>query len=223
MLIIGHRGAAALEPENTIRSFKKAQDYRVDMIELDVRLSRDNQLVVFHDHSLQRLFNVTKSVNTATLDELKAISRAAQREIPTFEEALQNISCPIIVHVKVHGAENLLMNAIRRFSHKVVISSTFPGVLKKVRALDENVPLGLVIGHGELHLLPIINWLTKNLNLYSIHPNYGLVSGISIKGLKLLKKKIFVWTVNTPEQYQKVANLGVDGIMTDCPNLFRTD
>ncbi len=209
-----------MEPENTVRSFITAQDYKIDMIELDVRQSRDGELVVFHDHSLSRLFNVRKSVAHVTLAELKEISRDAGREIPTLAEALSVIKVPVDLHVKIYGIEKKLLEQVKNFSSKVVVSSTYPGVLKKIRTLDENIQLSLVIGKGELHLVPILHYLIGNIQLHSIHPSYVLVNALSVKLLRTLGKEIYVWTVNEPHEYQRMKDLGVDGIFTDCPQLY---
>ncbi len=220
MQIIAHRGASSLEPENTVRSFITAQDYKVNMIELDVRESREGELVVFHDHRMSRLFGVHQNVSHFTVEELKKISRDAGREIPTLAEALAAIQIPVNFDVKVHGIEKKLMNHIKKFSPGALVSSTYPGVLKKIRALDENIRLGLLIGKGELHLLPIIHYLTWKLKLHSIHPKNVLANPISIPILRTLGKEIYVWTVNEPHEYQRIKQLGVDGIFTDCPQLY---
>lgn len=220
MLIIGHRGAAGLEEENTIRSFKKAQSLGVDMIELDVRLSKDHQIMVIHDSNLKRRFGVNKAVADLTATELKQIS--AKREIPTLQEALENISVPLNIHAKVHGLESQLLKSLKNFSPRVLISCVYPGVLKKIRTLDGNVRLGLVIGPGELHLVPILNYLTRKIDLYSIHPSYSIVSRASIALIRgLSKRKIFVWTINTLKQFAKVSKLGVDGVFTNYPNRIK--
>jgi glycerophosphoryl diester phosphodiesterase len=221
MLIIAHRGASGLEPENTIRSFKKAEQIGVDMIELDVRSTREGELVISHDATLKRIFGTGQSISQMSLKQIKEVSIAAGREIPTLDEVIENINCDIDIDVKVHGIEKQLMAKLKKFSHKVLISSIYPGVLKKIRALDEKVNLGLIVGRGELHLLPILNRLAKNLNLYSIHPKYMIVYKSSIAVLRQTKRKIFVWTVNEPHEYERVAQLGVDGIITDCPHLFK--
>lgn len=220
MLVIAHRGASGLEPENTIRSFKKAQEFKIDMIEMDIRETLDGHLIAHHDHNLKRLFNVRKHIALATLDELKEISRAAGKEIPTLAEALREIGVPIILDVKVHGIEQKVMDHIKNFSPKVLISSTYPKVLKKFRALDEKIDLALVIGKGELHLLPLIHFLTHKLNLYSIHPKYVLANALTIAGLRTVGKKIHVWTVNEQHEYERMKKLTVDGIFTDCPHLY---
>ena len=107
MLIIGHRGAAGLEPENTIRSFLKAAELKVDMIEMDLRESKDGQVIIFHDHILQRLFGINKAVKHLTVAELKEISVA--REIPTLDEVLATIKSDLQLDVKVHGLEEKIL------------------------------------------------------------------------------------------------------------------
>jgi glycerophosphoryl diester phosphodiesterase len=220
MLIIGHRGAAGLEPENTIRSFKKAEEYKVDMIEMDLRKTVDNKIVIFHDPDLERLFGVQKEIKDLTVKEIKRISADYDREIPTLQEVLEAVSTPLNFHVKVHNLEADLIKTLRNFSHKVLISSIYPKVLKKVRALDEKADLGLIIGRSELHLLFILHWLTWNLNLYSIHPRSDLIFPAGIRALRTLGRKIFVWTVNDRDESEKLRQMGVDGIFTDCPQLF---
>lgn len=221
MLIVAHRGASSLEPENTIRSFKKAEEIGADMIELDVRSSRDGQLVISHDATLKRVYSQNLAIDQSSIEQLKAISISAGREMATLDEVLATIHTDLNIHVKVHGIEKQLLEKLKNFSHKVLISSIYPGVLKKIRALDEKVLLGLIIGRGELHFLPILNRLTKKLNLYSIHPKYMIVYKSSVALIRLTKRKIFVWTVNEPHEYERMQQLGVDGIITDSPQLFK--
>ncbi len=218
MLIIAHRGASSLEPENTIRSFKRAESLGADMIEFDVRESQDGELVVIHDRGIDRLFDQDYRVADLTLMELKELS--AGREIPTLAEVVEAVKIPINVHVKVHGIELKLLNTLKNFTSEVLISSTYPGVLKKIRALDAKVRLGLIVGRGELHLIPIINWLTKSLPLYSIHPKLEIVNFASVALLKLLNRKIYVWGVNTQKDMDRSIKLKVDGVFTDYPQLF---
>ncbi len=82
MLKISHRGAWGLEPENTLRSFRLALNYEVDMIETDVRLTKDNNLILFHDSDLKRLYNINKRIEELSLNEIKEINE----EIPFLDE-----------------------------------------------------------------------------------------------------------------------------------------
>lgn len=218
MRIIAHRGASGIEPENTIRSFKKAEELHVDAIEMDVRPTKDNEIVVFHDHDLLRLFGDPRAVKDLTLAQLKEISKG--REIPTLDEVLANVTTDLIVEIKVHGIEEQVFAKIKKFPHKVMISSFFPKVLKKIRALDGNIELGLAIGPGEFRLMPLVNYLTRKINLTSLNPWNKLVSSPIIALFKLSKRKIYVWTVNDEKEYLRMVKLGVDGVYTDHPEQF---
>src|SRR3989344_952486 len=217
MLIIGHRGAAGLVSENTLGSFKKAEDLGVDMIELDLRLSKDRQIVVIHDWSLMRLFRVSAFVSDLTVEQLKQISN---NQIPTLTEVLAAVHTPLNLHVKVSGMEEQLLKQIKSFPHKVLISSVFPRILKKIKALDGNIQLGLIIGGPELRLMFILNWLVRDLNLYSIHPKNVLVSFATMPLFKWHKRKVIVWVVNRKRDFERLSKLKVDAIITDHPEKF---
>ena len=217
MLIIAHRGASGLEPENTIRSFKKAEELGADMIEMDLRLTKDNQIVVIHDWNLKRLYGVKSEVNDLTLDELRNISKD---QIPTLKEVLSEIKTPLNLHIKVPGMEARVLEAIKSFPHRVLISSVFPRILKKIRILDGNIQLALIIGGPELHLMFVLNWLVKSLNLYSVHPKNILVSFASMPILSWNKRKVIVWDVNSKKDFERLIKLGVDGVITDHPEKF---
>src|SRR4030065_2440741 len=88
MLRIGHRGARAYEPENTLRSFKKALEIGVDAVELDVRKTKDNQLVVIHDADVKRTTDGEGLVCELTLAQIKGFSAGEGEKIPTLQEAL---------------------------------------------------------------------------------------------------------------------------------------
>jgi len=220
MLIFAHRGASATEPENTLRSFKKAEEVGVDGIELDVRQSKDGQIVVFHDRTLHRLFGIDKEVSDLTVAELKEISKT--REIPTLEEVLNNIHSDLNIEIKVRGIEDKVLSIIKNFPHKVLISSFYPGVLKKIRALDGNIHLGLNFLKEELTIESVISFLVRKVKLHSIHVEDKYISSATVILLRLLAKDVYVWTVNSREEYGRMKKLGVDGIFTDYPELIKS-
>lgn len=195
MLIIGHRGAAGLVAENTIGSFKKAQELGVDMLETDLRLNSDGQIVLSH--------NFLKKQNQATLEELLQIARVG-----------------LNLEVKESGFEFQLVKLLKNFSFEVLVSSKYPSILKKIRTLDEKIKLGLILGEN-FFLFPLIPKLDRTLQLYSLHPKSLYCNKLTIKYLKKLNKKIFIWTVNDQERFEKLKEFQIDGVFTDYPNLIR--
>jgi len=196
MLIIGHRGAAGLAEENTLRSFTTAQEYGVDMIEMDLRKS-NGQIILAHSRWDKDKKNVYLS------------------------QVLDLINIPLNLEVKESGFEGELLRAIKNVSSSVLISSKYPSILQKIRALDENIKLGLVIGKGNFFLLPFVARLDRSINLYSVHPKMFLSNSWVIRFLKDLGKKIFVWTINDPNKFTKLEKLGIDGVFTDRPDLIK--
>lgn len=221
MKIIAHRGDSGNEPENTIRSFKKAEDLGVDMIELDVRESKDGEIVVIHDHDFLRLFGDPRLVKEMTLAEIKRVSLEHGREVPTLDEVLSQINVDLNIEIKIHGIEQQVLSKIQKFPHKVLISSFYPGVLKKIRALDGKIDLALLIGIKRFHMIGIASYYAKKLNLASIHPNNHMVSGPIVALLRLAGKPINVFTVNTQSEYERMKKLKVDGIFTNYPELMK--
>ena len=196
MLIIGHRGAKGLEAENTIRSFQKAQELGVDMIETDLRL-QNGEIVLNHDP-------LKNGAKYPTLNELLAIARV-----------------PLNLEIKEAGFEEQVLRSIKGFTYKVLITSWNPRVLKKIRTLDGNIAIGPVVGYKYCFFLPIVVMLLKNLNIYSITIGPELVNSKRMKRFKKLGWKVFPFTVNNPVQFEELQKLGVDGVFTDFPNIIK--
>src|SRR5918911_2208376 len=86
--LVGHRGAAGLAPENTIKAFKKGLEVGADTVECDIQLSKDEELVVIHDHTLNRTTNKKGRVKDYTLEELKQLDAGEGEQIPTLSEVV---------------------------------------------------------------------------------------------------------------------------------------
>jgi len=197
MLIVGHRGAAGLVSENTIGSFKKAEELGVDMIELDLRQSKTGQIIASHNRYRD------------------------YGQAPKLSEILAVIKTPLNLELKETGFEVEVLSVIKNFSSSVLISSKYPMVLQKIRALDENIQLGLVLGRANFFLLPWIARLDRKLKLYSVHLKLFLTFPIVVNYLKFLGKQVIAWTVNDSQSLERLKTLNIDGVITDYPNLIR--
>ena len=148
MLRIGHRGARAYEPENTLRSFKRALEIGVDAVELDVRKTRDDQLVVIHDPDVKKTTNGKGLVNELTLKEIQGFSTEKGERIPTLKEAFAFLDkkVKILVELKEAGIEEKVLALIRENSlqKNVVIVSFLEDALRKIRELDNDIETGLI-------------------------------------------------------------------------------
>ena len=148
MLKIGHRGAKAYEPENTIRSFKKALEIGVDAVELDVRKTKDDQLVVIHDADVKRTTDGKGLVSELTLKQIKEFSAEKAEKVPTLKEALDFLDkkVKILIELKETGIEEKVLAAVHenRLHKNVIIVSFIEDALRKVRELDKEVETGLI-------------------------------------------------------------------------------
>jgi glycerophosphoryl diester phosphodiesterase len=219
MLRIGHRGARAYEPENTLSSFNKALEIGVDAVEFDVRKTKDDQLVVIHDADVKRTTNGKGLVSELTLEEIKGFSAEKGEKIPTLKEALDflDTKVKIVIELKETNVEEKVLKAVREkgLQKNVVIVSFIEKALRKIRELDEEVETGLIyVKHKnpvkaalELkasYLLPLYSF-THTANVQKAHDN-GL--------------KIIVWTINKPEEVAEYQKKGVDGIASDKPDIL---
>ncbi len=219
MLKVGHRGARAYEPENTLRSFKKALELGVDAVELDVRKTKDDCVVVIHDADVKRTTNGKGLVSDLTLKELKSLSTEKNEQIPTLEEALDFIGkkAKVFVELKEAGLEKQVVALIRQkgLEKNVVVVSFLEDALRKVREMDAALETGLIYAKHKNPVKAAVElkaqWLlafyrfTHTANVQKAHEN-GL--------------KVIVWTVNTPEEATEMAKKGVDGIASDKPDIL---
>jgi len=220
MLKIGHRGARAYEPENTLRSFKKALDLGVDAVELDVRRTKDDKIIVIHDAEVDRTTNGKGLVDELTLEEIKELVTEKGEKIPTLEEALDFLDkrVKVLIELKEAGLEEKVLSLVHEkgLEKNVIIVSFLEEALRKVRELNNEVETGLIyVRHGnpikaalELkanYLLPLYRF-THTANVQKAHEN-GL--------------KVIVWTINKQEEVSEYVKKGVDGIASDRPDMLK--
>jgi len=119
MKIISHRGGAKLAPENSIEAIKVSRSLGVDAAEIDIRVTKDGQLVVFHDKSLKRLAGINKAIKNLTVNEIKQINLKSGAKIPTLEELLNAAGdLPLIIEGKGTDWANKLAISLQNYQHK---------------------------------------------------------------------------------------------------------
>lgn len=231
--IFAHRGAKAVAPENTLPAFQRALDMRVDGIELDVHCSKDGQLVVIHDESLERTTTGTGKVSDYTAAQLAEIdagsrfnSAFARVGVPTLDEVFDLVGnrCQVNVELKSEDpnggdqAEPLIaMIKARNLYDQVIVSSFNPPSLIKMRALAPTIQLGL------LYYLPLPTflrdaWFSPIINPEAIHPYHRLVDANLMAWANAHDCPVNTWTVNDVAEAQRLAALGVNVIMSDVPD-----
>jgi glycerophosphoryl diester phosphodiesterase len=224
-LIIGHRGASADAPENTLAAFGLALDQGADGVELDVQLSADGQLVVFHDDDVARMTSGQGKVADLTLAQLKQLTLPAGQTIPTLDEVLESFGRQLLYNIEVkdfgwrnRGTETAVSDTIisHQLEEHVLISSFNPLALRRLRAtLPPRIPLALIRGGG---------WLQYSYLLAdgaADHPHYGLVDADYMAWARKRGYLVNVWTVDDPAEARRLTDLGVNGIITNKPGFIR--
>lgn len=220
MLIIGHRGAADLAPENTLKSIQTALDSHVDMIEIDISLCKSGEAVVMHDDKVDKLTDGKGYICDFTLEELKKLDAGDGEKIPTLGEVIDLIDsrCPLNIEIKGRGSSEevtrILMNEFNqkgRKSDDFLVSSFDHSELHRFKKLCPGVRISPIISCHPLSLAlmaeEIGGW---SLNMKLEYMSQEIVDDAHKRGLKVL-----VYTVNFPEELKKMKSLGVDGVFTN--------
>lgn len=220
---IGHRGACAYEPENTLRSFAKAIELQADMIELDVRLSSDGQLFVIHDESLERTTNGTGYVFDKTFDELKSFDAGKGEKIPLLREALDLVNKKIAVNIELKDSDALekVLILIEEYVtqkgwlyENFIISSFNHYDLWKIKNINPQIRIGAL---AEIVPVDFVKF-AKEMKAYSVHVKPEFVEEKFVNDMHENEMKIFVYTLNDPNQIEKMKSLSIDGIFSDFPD-----
>lgn len=201
-LLLGHRGARGLKaiPENSIASFDRALADGCDGFEFDVRLTGDGQAVICHDAKVGKL-----SIARVEAKELTGLPRLAE-VIERYPAAFLDIE------LKVTGLEAIVVSLLRNRSRETyVISSFLPAVLRKIRLLDAEMPLGLICETAA----QLGRW--RDLAPAYVIPRQSLATRNLIRDVRAAGAKTLVWTVNTAAGMKRFASWGVDGIISDYP------
>ncbi len=220
MLKVGHRGARAYEPENTLRSFKKALELGVDAVELDVRKTKDSEIIVMHDADVKRTTNGEGLVSNLTLKEIKILTSEKDEKIPTFEEALDFLDkkIKVFVELKETGIEEQVTSLVKKKALKknVVIVSFLEDALKKVKELDPEIETGIIYAKHKNPLKAALDLKAQWLLAFYKFVHIANVQKAHENGLKMI-----VWTVNTSEEVAEMVKKGVDGVASDKPDILQ--
>jgi len=216
--VVGHRGCS-YEPENTIRAIKKAIDIGVDIVEIDVHLSKDNELVVIHDERLDRTTNGKGFVKDCTLEELRQFDAGKGEKIPTLQEVIDTCrgKVQLLIELKALGSEEKVLNKLKenRFRDEVHIISFWHQMIKQVRELDRDIKTGILfVGH------PVnSSQLAKDARADVLVLNYKFISKELVRDAHRDNLKVFVWNVDTEYETKEMLDLGVDGIASNKPDI----
>ncbi|MYW57231.1 MULTISPECIES: glycerophosphodiester phosphodiesterase [unclassified Streptomyces] len=216
-LTIGHRGAMGHEPENTLRSFVRAERSGVDLIELDLHLSKDGALVVMHDAEVDRTTDGRGPIAEKTLAELRELDAGQGERVPVFEEVLEAVGAPLQAEIKDVAAARALAEVLaeRQLTDRVEVISFHDEALAETARLLPGVRTALVAsryGTDVVDRALAVGATALVLNLRR------LTLEIAQRAHKA-DLRFFTWTVNTEEQLRLALAFGADGVTTDLPEI----
>nr|WP_048149033.1 glycerophosphodiester phosphodiesterase family protein [Palaeococcus ferrophilus] len=227
IFVLGHRGYSAKYPENTLLAFRKAIEAGADGVELDVWLTRDGEVVVIHDETVDRTSNGSGKVKEMTLDELKSLDFGNGERIPTLEEVFEALPEDAIINVELKDADAAEKAADIIKSHnpsRVIVSSFLIDALREYRKYDRETRMGLLIDREKvLSQLPA---LIGELSLWSINPPIDAMALLGVEktvgALQMAKGaglKVVLWSLNDESYYanDNLVRLGglFDGVIVN--------
>ena len=240
-MVIAHRGGSKLAPENTLSAFKNALKLGVDMVDIDVHLSKDGELIVMHDFSIEKTTDGVGEIKNLTLEELKKAdagswfdSRFTNERIPTLGETLALINSDKILFIEVKGGnsvypgiEEKVVDEIKKYKALkwVIVKSFDLNSILRIKKLYPELSTFYLSGNNfEKDYISIQNNSSEakeiKRNFDGIAMHFSKLDAEKVETIKNYGLKVFTYTVNEKNDLQKVISLKVDGIVTDAPDIL---
>ncbi len=222
MLVIGHRGAMGHETENTLASVQKAMDLGVDMIEIDVFKIKSGEIVVFHDERVERLSNSGGQIEDYNIYDLKKLTLDGNHKIPMLQDVLKLMDHKVPLNIELKGANTSdRVNFIIQYYIKergwslddFLISSFNWKELESMRSYNPDIAIAVLTENDPLEAISV----AKKLNAVAINPDFRTLTPQNVQEIKKQGFKVYTWTVNEPDEINRMKKLGVDGIFTNYP------
>ncbi len=231
-VIIGHRGACRYAPENTLASFKLAVEQGAPAIEFDVKLTKDNQVVVIHDPTVSRTTNGQGTVASLSLSELKQLDAGSWfsdkfkgERIPTLAEVFDEVGGRVLMNIELTNyttpSDSLVDRVVELVKEKdledrIFFSSFLTTNLVNVRKRLPGCGVGYLKYIGSPGILQQI-FQPPPKTIDSLIPHRSSVTQRMVDHQHRLGRRVLVYTVNDDEDMRNLFRIGVDGIITDDP------
>lgn len=227
-----HRGFCSKYPENTLLAFQKALEEGVDGIENDIQLTKDGEIVIIHDETVDRTTNGTGWVKDYTLKELKQLDASGEfsgqaevQRIPTLREYFELVKDePVITNIEMKTGvfeyremEQKLVDMLCEFQleDRVIISSFNHFTIMRMKKIAPNLKYGFLAYDWHLDA----GEYTKRYGIPCYHPDYHNLTEEVVKELKSYDIEINPYTVDDPEDIRDMINKGCNSVITNCPDV----
>ncbi len=209
-----------VEPENTLRSFVAAQQAGLDLIELDLHLSKDGALVVMHDAEVDRTTDGTGPIAEKTLEELRALDAGRGERVPVFEEVLDSVRSPLQAEIKDVAAARALAEVMQRrdLVSRVEVSSFHDEAVAEIARLVPGVRTALIASRYGTDVVE----RAREAGAATLCLNIRRLTLEVVEHARKAALRVIGWVVNTQDDLRLVRALQLDGATTDYPEIKRT-
>lgn len=231
-IILAHRGDLAHAPENTLPSFQQAIQKGADGVELDAKLTVDGHVIVIHDTTVDRTTDGKGRVASFTLEDIRKLDAGGWfnekfhgTKVPLLEEVFETVGKDKLINIELtnyasprDGLVDKVCELIKRHNNQgqIIFSSFFPSNLKRGAQLMPEITRGLLAMPGIAGV-----WARSFGFMFgeyqALHPHISSVSREQVQRVHRLKRRVHVWTANTPAEVKQIKDYGVDGLFTDDP------
>jgi len=233
-LVWAHRGASGYAPENTLEAFQKAIDLKADGIELDVQMTKDGQLVIIHDETVNRVSDAKGWIKDYTYEEIKKLN--VNKKFPEYDTvkipSLEEVYClmkdtELVINVEIKNGivfyeniEEKILELTKKMGlqERVVYSSFNHYSVMKLKKLDPTVKTGFLYGDGYLDMPEY----ASRHGVDALHPAfYNLQYTNFIKDCKARNIEVRPWTVNEIEDMEMLCENEINAMITNYPDIGR--
>ncbi|QJC51469.1 glycerophosphodiester phosphodiesterase [Paenibacillus albicereus] len=228
-LVIGHRGAAGEAPENTLASFRLAEEQGAHMVELDVHLSADGELIVCHDDTLDRTTDASGAIRDQTAEEIRRADAGswfgpafAGERVPLLSEVYELLPLAVEINVEVKDAagsqlDAKLLDFLRQGTNlrRTVVSSFDHKLLVRLKNAEPELRIGLLYAADLYHHASYAALL--GTAVWSLHPHHGFIGRQDAEDARAAGIAVYPYTANRPEEWERLVAAGISGIITDYP------
>ena len=218
-VFVAHRGAPQLDIENTLPAFEKAVEYGADVLETDIRETKDKQLILFHDPDIKRITSSKGLVSSFLLEELKDLLPVVT--LDTFLTRFRQSPQLLLIEIKERHTVTEVIKLVEKYSmeHRVHIQSFDPESLQTVRSLNEEIGVSLLYSHNK--------WSKNRISHATVHQTLSQTqSSLNIKSTRSFHRTknsfskwglhSFIWTIRREKELYRLWSLGVSGLIIDC-------
>jgi glycerophosphoryl diester phosphodiesterase len=230
ILNIAHRGASTYAPENTIESIQMAVELGADMVEFDLRRSSDGVIVLWHDERVDFGDGKAVRVSDISIGDLNMVAHGMGFKPACFDEILRQFGSRIgfDIEIKIGGFEQEIVDLLAKFPplFPPMVSSFHPGIIAKIKRLNASLNTALVVGNNRMYKLgypsrKLLRRIALNSGAGSIHLNLNIASRPLLNELTALGLDLYIWTVNDESEMHSLIGMGIDGIISDKPDLVK--